>query len=132
MKPTSRSTFHRRIAQFIVLLSAALTQVASQTVSAADQKAESKPAKLEPADREYLEANYTKFEFKIPMRDGVRLFTAVYAPKDESESYPILIQRTPCGIRPYGVDNFPDPGGQMAHYGREKFIFTLRILQPTP
>jgi predicted acyl esterase len=132
MKPTSRSTFHRRIAQLIVLLSAALTQVASQTVSAADQKAESKPAKLEPADREYLEANYTKFEFKIPMRDGVRLFTAVYAPKDESESYPILIQRTPYGIRPYGVDNFPDPGGQMAHYGREKFIFTLRILQPTP
>ncbi len=124
MKPNSN--FHRRIAHLILLLSTVLTQVANQTVSAADQKAESKPAKLEPADREFLEANYTKFEFKIPMRDGIRLFTAVYAPKDESESYPILIQRTPYGIRPYGVDNFPEPGGQMAHYGREKFIFAFQ------
>src|SRR5262245_16923688 len=39
---------------------------------------------------EYVKANYTKQEHTIPMRDGVRLFTAVYAPKDQSTTYPIL------------------------------------------
>ena len=31
---------------------------------------------------EYVKAHYTKYEYRIPMRDGERLFTAVYVPKD--------------------------------------------------
>jgi putative CocE/NonD family hydrolase len=54
-----------------------------------------------------LRAHYTKHEFRIPMRDGARLFTAVYVPKDTSRTYPILMHRTPYGAMPYGVDNFP-------------------------
>ena len=43
----------------------------------------------------YIEDNYTKREVMIPMRDGVKLFTAIYEPKDNSQRYPILLNRTP-------------------------------------
>jgi len=82
--------------------------------------------KLEPADHAWLEENYTKYEYRIPMRDGVKLFTAVYAPKDFSTNYPIWLTRTPYGIRPYGVDAFPDPSSSLKLYAREKFIFALQ------
>ena len=42
----------------------------------------------------YVRKNYTKYEHSIPMRDGVRLFTAVYVPNDEAKKYPILMFRT--------------------------------------
>jgi hypothetical protein len=42
----------------------------------------------------------------IPMRDGVQLFTSIYSPKDQSQTYPIIIRRTPYSCSPYGVDNF--------------------------
>ena len=42
------------------------------------------------------------------MRDGVRLFTAVYVPKDTTQTYPDLLDRTPYSVAPYGVDNYPD------------------------
>ncbi len=51
--------------------------------------------------------HYTKYEYRIPMRDGVRLFTAVYVPKDASRPYPFLMERTPYDIGPYGVENYP-------------------------
>ena len=35
---------------------------------------------------EYVKANYTKYEYRVPMRDGKRLFTAVYVPKDQSHT----------------------------------------------
>ncbi len=54
-----------------------------------------------------VRAHYTKYEFRIPMRDGVRLFTAVYVPKDASTSYPFLMTRTPYDVSPYGTDNYP-------------------------
>src|SRR5579875_3562810 len=45
-----------------------------------------------------IQASYTKHEYRIPMRDGVHLFTAVYAPKDTSQKYPILLTRTPYSV----------------------------------
>ena len=42
-----------------------------------------------------IREHYTKHEYRIPMRDGTKLFTAVYIPKDTSQSYPFLIDRTP-------------------------------------
>jgi uncharacterized protein len=84
-------------------------------------------AALEPtASQLYLRENYTKYEYKIPMRDGVHLFTAVYIPKDDSISYPILLTRTPYTVKPYGEDVFPNGGGAMANYAKEKFIFALQ------
>jgi predicted acyl esterase len=55
---------------------------------------------------EYIKANYTKYEYRIAMRDGKRLFTSVYAPKDTSKKYPILLSRTPYSVSPYGVDQY--------------------------
>lgn len=55
------------------------------------------------AIREY----YTKYEFRIPMRDGAKLFTDVYVPKDDRHVWPMLMQRTPYAVVPYGVDNAP-------------------------
>jgi predicted acyl esterase len=46
---------------------------------------------------EYVKGHYTKAEYQVPMRDGVRLFTAVYTPKDTSRDYPILLARTQSG-----------------------------------
>jgi predicted acyl esterase len=50
--------------------------------------------------------HYTKSEHMVPMRDGVRLFTIVYAPKDTETEYPILLFRTPYSIAPYGPDKY--------------------------
>lgn len=77
---------------------------------------------------EWIKANYTKYEFRIPMRDGVRLFTAVYAPKDSPEKYPLLMTRTPYSVAPYGIDNYPSrlgPGSSEL-FIREKFIFVAQ------
>jgi uncharacterized protein len=53
---------------------------------------------------EYIKANYTKYEYRVAMRDGKRLFTGVYVPKDQSKKYPILMNRTPYSVAPYGAD----------------------------
>jgi len=51
-------------------------------------------------------AHYTKKEITIPMRDGIKLHATIYAPKDTSKTYPILLKRTPYSSRPYGPDEF--------------------------
>jgi len=55
--------------------------------------------------------HYTKYEYRVPMRDGVRLFTSVLVPKDTSTTYPLLLVRSPFGISPYGVDEYAAPAG---------------------
>ena len=55
---------------------------------------------------EDVRARYTKYEYMVPMRDGVRLFTSIYAPKDTSQKYPFLMTRTPYSVAPYGVDQY--------------------------
>ncbi|MDP3358662.1 MAG: CocE/NonD family hydrolase [Lutibacter sp.] len=52
----------------------------------------------------FVKENYDKIETTITMRDGVKLFTAIYSPKDKSKTYPILLQRTPYSCQPYGAD----------------------------
>jgi len=57
-------------------------------------------------EENYVKENYDKTETYITMRDGTKLFTVIYAPKDTSKEYPILFQRTPYSCRPYGEDQF--------------------------
>lgn len=57
-------------------------------------------------DNTYVKDNYTKTETYITMRDGTKLFSAIYAPKDTSKQYPILLKRTPYSCRPYGEDMY--------------------------
>ncbi|MBO6881457.1 CocE/NonD family hydrolase [Winogradskyella sp.] len=54
----------------------------------------------------YAKDNYTKKEVMIAMRDGIKLHTTIYSPKDTSKEYPILMMRTPYSCRPYGEDEF--------------------------
>src|SRR5438874_1933907 len=59
-------------------------------------------------------------------RDGARLFTAVYAPKDTSQRHPILLTRTPYGVQPYGVDRSRSDLGPSPLFGKEKYIFAYQ------
>ena len=70
-----------------------------------------------------IREHYTKHEYRIPMRDGTKLFTAVYIPKDTSQSYPFLIDRTPYSVGPYGVDHYPKRLGPSPVFVRDGFIF---------
>ena len=57
-------------------------------------------------DSAYFLNNYTKKEIYIPVRDGIRLFTTLYLPKDKTEKHPILMTRTPYSCAPYGETNY--------------------------
>ena len=82
--------------------------------------------RLEPIDKAWFEEHYTKHEHLIPMRDGIRLYSAVYLPKDSRTNYPFLLTRTPYSVKPYGVDSYPDPKGLVKYFGRDGFIFVLQ------
>ncbi len=69
-----------------------------------------------------FKANYTKSSFYIPMRDGVRLYTTVYAPKDMSHQWPMLMTRTPYSIGPYGPGDFMSPRGAVQQMAQEGYI----------
>lgn len=69
-----------------------------------------------------LKANYAKSEHMIPMRDGVKLFTAVYAPKDAAQKYPILLNRTPYSCAPYGPKAYRDTIGPSPLFAKEGYI----------
>jgi uncharacterized protein len=73
-----------------------------------------------------VKEHYTKYEYRIPMRDGVRLFTAVYLPKDNSQKYPFLIVRTPYSVAPYGEDQYRKGLGPSPEFERSGYIFVFQ------
>jgi len=73
-------------------------------------------------EEDYVRTNYTKKETYISMRDGTRLFTAIYSPKDASREYPILLLRTPYSCRPYGEDKFRSRIGPNPYMMKEGYI----------
>src|SRR5580765_5826661 len=75
---------------------------------------------------EYIKANYTKREVSIPVRDGVKLFTSIYEPKDKSQKYPILLNRTPYTVGPYGEGNFKTSLGPDPLFAKEGYIFAYQ------
>ena len=79
-------------------------------------------ATAQAPEEDYVKANYTKYEYRIPMRDGVRLFTAVYVPKDASQSYPFLMNRTPYSVSPYGVDHYPKRLGPSDEFEKARLV----------
>ena len=86
-------------------------------------------AQTPPSTLAYVRENYTKFEYRVPMRDGVKLFTSVYVPKDvfsDGRTYPVLMTRTPYTVRPYGIDQYRDTLGPSDFFLREKFIFVYQ------
>lgn len=57
----------------------------------------------------WLKDNYTKREVMIPMRDGARLYTAVYEPVSEAKAKPVMLVRTPYSLKPYGFEAGEEP-----------------------
>ncbi|MEO8498178.1 MAG: CocE/NonD family hydrolase [Planctomycetota bacterium] len=84
------------------------------------------PRDVDAQGLEYVKAHYTKYEYRVPMRDGVRLFTSVYVPKDDAQSYPFLLKRTPYSAKPYGVDQYPEDLGPSALFGKDGYIFVYQ------
>jgi len=81
----------------------------------------------ENQDSLWIRNNYIKKEFRIPMRDGVRLFTSVYTPKNPTSKNPILLYRTPYSCAPYGEDQFHGfHNYHLKHYLRENYIVVFQ------
>jgi putative CocE/NonD family hydrolase len=85
-------------------------------------------AQTNSLDSAWVKENYYKVEKMIPMRDGIKLYTAIYLPKDSSEKHPILLRRTPYSSSPYGVNNFPDAFWNSYYrlYLRENYIMVVQ------
>jgi hypothetical protein len=69
---------------------------------------------------------YTKYESYITMRDGKKLFTSIYVPKDASHSYPFLMTRTPYSVSPYGVDQYRRRLGPSEEFDKAGYIFVFQ------
>jgi uncharacterized protein len=102
----------RRIALLLVSLLVGVGSVLAQ-------------AKLDAPEFDVKE-HYTKYEYRIPMRDGARLFTAVYVPKDSSHLYPFLVNRTPYSVAPYGVDQYRTQLGPSPDFDKAGYIFVMQ------
>jgi putative CocE/NonD family hydrolase len=74
----------------------------------------------------FIRANFAKYEYNITMRDGIKLFTSVYVPNDRSQQYPIILQRTPYSVGPYGTDKYKIKMGPAASFEKEGFIFVFQ------
>jgi putative CocE/NonD family hydrolase len=80
----------------------------------------------EPAKEDYVRAHYTKVEYRIPMRDGKRLFTSVYAPKDASQPHPFMMTRTPYSVAPYGEEQYKKTLGPSDEFEKAAYIFVYQ------
>ena len=78
-----------------------------------------------PAE-DYVKTHYTKYEYRIPMRDGKKLFTSVYVPKDTAQAYPIMMDRTPYSVAPYGEDQYKTTLGPSDEFEKSGYIFAYQ------
>ncbi len=78
-------------------------------------------------DSAWIRDHYIKIEKSIPMRDGVKLFTSIYLPKDSTEKHPVLLSRTPYSCSPYGESNWrPFWDTHWKYYMREGYIIVIQ------
>lgn len=99
----------------------ALLGVAALSLPVGSAAAKHKKESAKRAD--HIREHYTKFEARIPMRDGVKLFTAIYVPNDRTKRHPLMIYRTPYRVAPYGVDRYARWIGPSARLERSGYIF---------
>src|SRR5579884_1553806 len=116
-RPSSATISHSRedylMRRFVLIFCTLLVSLAV---------AQQDPA-AEPFD---VRAHYTKYEFRIPARDGKHLFTSVYVPKDTSKQYPFLMTRTPYSVAPYGVDQYRTRLGPSPEFDKAGYIFVFQ------
>jgi uncharacterized protein len=103
-----------------------LVVLAGTLGSVSDMHAQTPSQTRQQLDSAFIITNYTKYEYQIPMRDGVKLFTNVYVPKDAaaSQKYPMMLERTCYDVSPYGADKYQATAFRGNHYMLEdKYIF---------
>lgn len=91
----------------------------------------SPPPVLAQAAEYNVREHYTKSEHLIPMRDGVKLFTIVYTPKNQSQRYPILMSRTAYSIAPYGPEQYRTTIGPNNEFAKEGYIVAYQDARGT-
>ncbi|HEX3866340.1 MAG TPA: CocE/NonD family hydrolase, partial [Gemmatimonadaceae bacterium] len=77
-------------------------------------------------DSLYTRHHYDKAEYMVPMRDGAKLYTIVYTPKDTSQTWPFMLLRTPYGIPPYPLDDYKRVLGPSPEFDRDGYIFVYQ------
>ncbi|MEZ6137297.1 MAG: CocE/NonD family hydrolase [Pirellulaceae bacterium] len=107
-----RSYFARVFTWLVVLVGLALIANAQEAATRAEK----------------IRAGYAKFEYQVPMRDGVKLFTACYIPNDAgpNTTYPILLLRTPYSVGPYGADQYRTTLGPSEAFEDSGYIFVYQ------
>jgi putative CocE/NonD family hydrolase len=83
------------------------------------------PQRTSP-EADFVKSNYDKQETYIPMRDGVRLYTVIYTPKDKIHPHPFLMERTPYSSGPYGDSNYRRSLGPNRTLMHEGYIFVYQ------
>ena len=84
------------------------------------------PLAAQQPDSLYVRNNFVKREARIPMRDGVRLFTTIYVPRDTTQRYPILLRRTPYSAGPYGDTSYAQFGGLLLGIAQQGYIIAFQ------
>ena len=75
---------------------------------------------------QFGKSGFTKIERMIPIRDGTKLYTAIYSPTNTSQKHPILMHRTPYSCSPYGEDNFTSELGPNSLFDEEEYIYVFQ------
>lgn len=78
------------------------------------------------SDSLYMLNNYEKKEIYISMRDGVKLFTSIYIPKNTRGKNPILLTRTPYSSEPYGTSYRKFWKGHFDEYIKKNYIMVVQ------
>lgn len=110
----------------LLVLTGAVRGSAQPPVAAAAARAAGSAANPPADTEEYVKAHYTKYEYRIPMRDGKRLFTSVYVPKDATQTWPIMMDRTPYSVGPYGEDQYKRNLGPSDEFEKSGYIFVYQ------
>jgi putative CocE/NonD family hydrolase len=71
---------------------------------------------------------FDKTEIMIPARDGVKLHTEIYTPKDAAEALPIVIERTPYGLAD-DAKGYSRKLGRYAEMIPEGYIFVFQDIR---
>ncbi|HWR35832.1 MAG TPA: CocE/NonD family hydrolase, partial [Clostridia bacterium] len=123
---SAKSALRSYAAALLIILGTLQGSALAQVRSATDRDRADKEKERQAQVSDYIKANYTKYEYQVPMRDGKKLFTSVYVPKDNSQTYPILFDRTPYAVAPYGPDNYRTNLGPSEQLMRSGYIFAYQ------
>src|SRR5258707_14238442 len=111
-----------RVNRFLNILAALLLLVLPALATSAQSQLTQQQREL----ADYIKSHYIQREVMIRMRDGVKLFTSIYEPKDTRQKYPMMFDRTCYSVAPYGPDRFRTSLGPDDLFAREGYIFVYQ------